>query len=135
MSMGGIGTTSAIVDVLTEIIKVKIEVPKDSTAEKINEEVAKQNIALELAQQQARVAQELAIALRIETADEVEVEEFYDNAGEGNIGLKGSKEGVSLGIGGSGRKIVKRIYKFKGHNGKNTEIYEQKLNDILSNKI
>ncbi|MBE6067749.1 MAG: hypothetical protein E7211_08665 [Clostridium lundense] len=135
-SVGIVPVAASILgNTIADIIKVKFDVSKDSSVQKINEEVSKQNIVLELAQQQARVAQELAIALRIETADEVEVEEFYDNVGEGNVGLKGTKEEISFGISGSGRKIVKRIYKFKGHNGKNTEVYEQKLSDILSNKI
>ena len=103
----------------------------DSTIEEINKEIEKKDISLQLAQQQARFAQELAIALRIETADEVEIEEFYDNAGEGNLGIKENEQGLNIGISGNRRRITKRIYKFKGHNGEKTEVYKQKLNEIL----
>jgi len=103
--------------------------------EEIAVEVDKQDVLLQLAQQQARVAQELAIAIRIETADEVEIEEFYDTSKEGKVGVGGSSKGINIGINGSAKRITKRVYKFKGQNDKKAEIYEQKLNEILgSNK-
>ena len=66
-----------------------------------------------MAEAQARVAQELAIAKRIEVAEEVEMEEFYDYSGEASLGLKADKQSVSLGAGASGRRVSKRIYRFK----------------------
>jgi len=73
--------------------------------------------------QQARIAQELAIAKRIENADVVEIEEFYDASGKGNIGISAdANSGVaSFGIGAEGRRVVKRIYHFKGGNPIGTE--------------
>lgn len=38
---------------------------------------------------QAKVEQELAISRRIDSAEEVEIEEFYDTSGKVNIGLTG----------------------------------------------
>ena len=131
---------SIIVPVALNLLKVlsdeKItEVVKGGgSIEEINKEIKQQDISLQLAQQQARFAQELAIALRIETAEEVEIEEFYDNSREGNIGIKGNEQGLNVGISGNGRRITKRIYKFKGHNGEKTEVYQQKLNEILTVK-
>lgn len=91
-------------------------------------------LSLDEIRAQIAVAQELAIARRIETADEVEIEEFYDNSKEGYAGLKGTEEGISLGIGGNGRKITKRIYKFKGYNDKRIEAYEQARDKVFKIK-
>lgn len=103
--------------------------------EEVTDEADKQVVLLQLAQLQARVAQELAIAIRIETADEVEIEEFYDTSKDGKAGITGSSKSVEIGVSGSARKITKRVYKFKGQNDKKAEVYEQKLNEILgSNK-
>jgi hypothetical protein len=127
-----VSLTNPIITLVSELIKQSANISEKDSIQETKDKATKQNISLELAQQQARVAQELAIALRIETADDVEIEEFYDNQGKGSAGLNGNKDNISLGIGGAGRKITKRIYKFKGYNGKKAEIYEQKLNDILS---
>jgi len=63
---------------------------------------------------QAKVEQELAISRRIDSAEEVEIEEFYDTSGKGNLGFSGEAEKVTLGLGGEGRRVTKRIIKFKG---------------------
>lgn len=76
----------------------------------------KQELQMQMAEAQAKVAQELAIAKRIELAEQVEIEEFYDTSGEGNLGLKADEKGVTLGASGAGRKVTKRIYKFSGVN-------------------
>lgn len=74
----------------------------------------KQDIELGLAEAQARVAQELAIAGRIENAEEVEIEEYYEGSAEGHLGARMENGAIGLGAGGSGRRVVKRIYRFKG---------------------
>ena len=71
---------------------------------------------MQMAEAQAKVAQELAIAKRIELAEQVEIEDFYDTSGDGNIGLKVDVTSVALGASGSARKVTKRIYKFSGVN-------------------
>lgn len=76
----------------------------------------KQAIQMRMAEAQARVAQELAIAKRIELAVEVEIEEFYDLQGEGNIGVKADEKSLTFGANASGQKVSKRIYKFHGGN-------------------
>ena len=82
----------------------------------LEEEVAKQNLKMEFAQHQARVAQELAIARRIDNAEEVEIEEFYDTSGKGKLGVSVDEKSqtASLGLGAEGRKVTKRVYHFRG---------------------
>lgn len=74
----------------------------------------KQRIELSMAEMQAKVAQEIAIAKRIEDADEVHIEEYYEGETEGNLGLKTDPaNNISLGIGGKKSRVTKRIFKFK----------------------
>jgi len=91
----------------------------DTTADKeitvLRVEAEKQELQMRMAEAQARVAQEIAIAKRIETAEEVEMEEFYDYSGEGHIGAKTDGANVSIGAGGSGRRVSKRVYRFRGN--------------------
>jgi hypothetical protein len=88
--------------------------PSSSTS-KLEELALRQEIEARVLKEQARIEQELAIARRIDNAEEVEIEEYYDTSGEGALGLKGDGNEVTVGASGSGKKIVKRIYKFKGY--------------------
>jgi hypothetical protein len=99
----------------------------------LREEAAKQEIKMEFSQHQARVAQELAIAKRIENAVEVEIEEYYDNSGKGSAGLSVNAETQtgSLGLSGESRKISKRVYRFKGISNSEDTIYEQILDSDI----
>lgn len=76
----------------------------------------KQEIQMQMAEAQAKVAQELAIAKRIELAEEVEIEEFYDLSGEVGAGVKADQSCITAGLSTSGRRVTKRVYKFKGVN-------------------
>lgn len=67
-----------------------------------------------MAREEARVAQELAIAKRIELAEEVEIAEFYGLEGDGSAGLCADSSSVTFGLKGSGRRMTKRVYKFRG---------------------
>jgi hypothetical protein len=89
---------------------------KNQSIEDLQLSARKQELQMQMAEAQAKVAQEIAIAKRIELAEEVEIEEFYDTSGEGNLGLKADAKSVALGASGSGRKVTKRIYKFSGVN-------------------
>lgn len=79
-------------------------------------EFEKQQIQMLFAQQQAKIEQELAIARRIDSAEEVEIEEYYDKSGGGNIGASfDPKTQMMTGnIGGQGRSVTKRVYHFRG---------------------
>jgi hypothetical protein len=85
-------------------------------------ESERQELQMRMAEAQARVAQEVAIARRIETAEEVEMEEFYDYSGEGHIGAKSDGESLVLGAGGTGRRISKRVYRFRGNTAPTVEV-------------
>ena len=93
----------------------------------LKEEIAKQNLQMQFAQQQARVAQELAIARRIDDAEEVEIEEFYDTSGKGSVGISidQSSQTASIGAGAEGRRVTKRVYHFKGWRPQDNDVISQ----------
>lgn len=82
--------------------------------ETLTNEARKQSIVMDFQAHQARVAQEMSIAERIASSTEVEIEEFYDTSGAGSAGVAVGKDNVSLGASGEGRKITKRVIRFKG---------------------
>ena len=98
----------------------------DKTADELSEDASKINIQSAVLQEQAKVEQELSIAKRILIAEEVEIEEYYDVSGKGGLGVKSDEEGLSLGAHGNGRKITKRIVKFKGFNLQAQELLQQR---------
>ncbi|WP_261857111.1 hypothetical protein [Photobacterium sanguinicancri] len=110
-------TTPLISPVAGVLLEAALGIEKASTSGEIStleEEAKRQEISLHMAKMQAQVAQELAIAHRIENAVEVEIEEYYE--GEGKGGLSANTDGVSasMSLGGQGRKVVKRVYRFTG---------------------
>ncbi len=82
---------------------------------KLTEEAKRQEVSLHMARIQAQVAQELAIAHRIENAEEVEIEEYYEGTGKGGAGISTDGISASLSIGAEGRKVTKRVYRFTGN--------------------
>ncbi|MEH7388244.1 hypothetical protein V7147_23025 [Bacillus sp. JJ1521] len=98
---------------------------ENSTMDKLKEEAARQEIIAQVSEAQARVSQELAIAQRINTAQEVEIEEFYDTSGKGGLSANITEGTVTAGLTGEGRKVTKRIYRFTGwHDGAN-EVFDK----------
>jgi len=97
----------------------------DVSADDLSQDAVKVNIQSAVLQEQAKVEQELSIARRILIAEEVEIEEYYDTSGKGGLGFKSDAEEVSLGASGSGRKVTKRIVKFKGFNSQAQEMLAQ----------
>lgn len=77
-------------------------------------EAAKQKVVMEFQAHQARVSQEVAIAERISTSNEVEITEYYDVSGKGGAGLTASEASITAGVGGEGRKVTHRVIKFTG---------------------
>ncbi len=96
------------------------------TADGFHAEAARQTVRLQMAKLQAQVAQEMAIASRIESAEEVEIEEFYEVSGKGNAGANlDSKSGmINLGASVEGLRVTKRIYHFKGGSAGAKEVRE-----------
>ena len=84
--------------------------------QELQAEAQKQKIVMEFQAHQARVSQEIAIAERISTSNEVEITEYYDVSGKGHAGLSAQESSITAGIGGEGRKVTHRIIKFSGCN-------------------
>lgn len=82
--------------------------------DQLAEHVKRREFEAAIAREDARTAQEVAIAQRISVAEEVEIEEFYENSLEGKGGLNTDGSTVNLGASGAGRKVTKRVYKFRG---------------------
>ncbi len=80
----------------------------------LQKEAAKQKIVMDFQAHQALVAQEVSIAERIASSEEVEIEEYYEGSGKGSVGLKAEESNITLGLSGEGRKVTKRIIRFKG---------------------
>lgn len=102
------------VDVAVEAFTNRTKSSDVSTSE-LEEDAIRQDIETRVLQGKARIEQELAIARRIDNAEEVEIEEFYDTSGDGTLGAKVREEGITLGASGSGRRVTRRVYKFKGY--------------------
>lgn len=85
-------------------------------------ELEKRKIQLEFELIEAKRDQERAIAKRIENAEEVEIEEYYDISGKGNVGLQANEKGIKLESSAEGNKVTKRIYRFKAKSTKLEDI-------------
>lgn len=93
---------------------VEKNIQKATSNSEIEIELGRQEALLIIFEGRARIARELAIARRIDTAEEVEVEEYYDSSREGKGGLHVSDSGVGFGGSGSGKHVQKKVYRFKG---------------------
>ncbi|USS53672.1 hypothetical protein [Pseudomonas kermanshahensis] len=103
--------TSYLIDAFAQSLKDKQE---PSGLVELRVEAERRELEMRMAEAEARVAQELAIARRIETAHEVEMTEYFDYSGRGHVGLRADAESISVGAGGSGRRVSKRKFVFKG---------------------
>lgn len=80
-----------------------------STGEADNQE----NVLSDLSEH-TDLLKELAIIRRIDTAEKVSIEEFYDTKGDGGLGVQSTEGDINIGLKGSGQKVTKRIYSFEG---------------------
>ena len=108
------------------ITETKSDVDSGDMVE-LKKEEARQEVSMRMAERQAKVAQELAIAERIRDAEEVEIEEYYDNSREGSGGLNASESGVTLGVSGKTGLVSRRVFRFKGREGKTIEVVREKI--------
>ncbi|WP_448757720.1 hypothetical protein [Aggregatibacter sp.] len=134
--LNALGYTSPF---LKYIVDLAIGDTKDNVASNKNLttlelDAKKQELNIALAEAQARVAQELAIARRIEVAEQVEIEEFYDLNGDANLGVQGKGKAIALGLTASGQRVSKRIYKFTGVNSTLSEITSEQEQTLLTQK-
>jgi hypothetical protein len=86
----------------------------NATPSEMQEAALRAEIQASVLLTQAKVEQELAISRRIDSAEEVEIEEYYDISGKGNLGVNIEGENIDLGLSAKGRKVTKRIIRFKG---------------------
>lgn len=104
-----------LMEITTSSTNKTNQVATSGTIDELRVEAERQDITMRMTERQAKVAQELALARRIETAEEVEMEEFYDISGSGNAGIQTDGHTISAGVGAQGQKVTKRIFRFKGH--------------------
>jgi hypothetical protein len=105
--------------------------PDPVAIEDLRIEAERRELEMRMAEAEARVAQELAIARRIETAHEVEMTEYFDYSGDGHAGLKTDGKNFTAGVGGSGRKVSKRKFIFKG----GTSIAELSPSEVAAESV
>ncbi len=81
----------------------------------LQEMADRQEIQLRMSEAQAKIAQELAIAWKIQHAEEVEIEEFYEYVGGGGGSIGGNVNSGEVGISANGeiRRVSRRVYKFR----------------------
>lgn len=93
------------------------QIAKSGSSEEVRKIAERQHLAVELMERRALAAQELALAQRMATAAEIEVEEYYDGSGDGALGLDaktdGKTIGATLGLRGSARVMTKRVIRLK----------------------
>lgn len=124
----GYGLTNLLAESAIQAVTKSNSVSEEGDINLLENEARIQEIENRISEFQARVAQELAIARRIENAAEVEIEEFYDTTGSGGVGVQASEGSFNLGINGTGRKVTSRVYRFKGWIGtEDVETYDDML--------
>lgn len=115
--VGGVPLASVIWSAVERSQKAVTEAEESesgSGVEGLAAEARRQRIVMEFQAHTARVAQEIAIAERMATADVVEIEEFYEGVGKGNVGVQVEGASAVVGLGGEGRKVTKRVIKISG---------------------
>ena len=110
----GYGLSSLIAETAIESFNKSKKIIEEGSPEAIELEIKRKKAETEILEMEAKVNQELSIAKRIENAIDVEIEEYYEAGAGGKIGVNVSKDGFGGELGGNQKKVVKRIYKFKG---------------------
>ena len=108
-------TIRSLVELLAGKVHKSEELAEVDDLELISNEAKQQKLELQVAFEQAKVAQEIAIAARIQDANEVVLEEYYEYTAKGQLGLATDNNSVSVGASGEGRRVTKRIYRFIGN--------------------
>lgn len=108
-----LGITGAAVELLLKTVTGTSS--KAAAPEEMNHAKLQAETMASIVLAQAKAQQEQAIALRIACAEEVQIEEYYDTSGKGQIGVTAKEEGITAGLGGEGRRVTKRIIKFTGN--------------------
>jgi len=113
------GLASYITEKIIESSTKSSTIIDSGTDIEIQKEIERKIAETKILELEAKISQELAIANRIENAIDVEIEEYYEGSGSGKAGANKDEKGINFGLTGEGRKVTKRIYKFKGLNKTN----------------
>lgn len=119
-----LGLTGVAIEALLKVVSASGT--KAAAPDELNHAKMQAETMASIVLAQAKAQQEQAIALRIACAEEVQIEEFYDVSGSGQLGVSMKDEGVTAGLTGDGRRVTKRIIKFTG-NPCPEEIYQDFL--------
>lgn len=101
------------IDLIKTILSELSLSEKQSIDKKANKDVSNEMLFNNL-ERQAKLIRDLAISRRIDTAEKVSIEEFYDSKGDGKVGLQKVPTEMNIGLSGSGEHVTKRIYTFEG---------------------
>ena len=107
--------TNSLVGIAFKATVDAFDKKKSASINELEELALKADIEARVFLAQAKVEQELAIAHRIASSEEVEIEEFYDTNAKGNLGVSSEEQKLVLGLSAEARKVTKRIIKFGGH--------------------
>lgn len=108
------GLASFITEKIIESSTKSATIIESGTDSEIQKEIERKIAETKILEMEAKISQELAIANRIENAVDVEIEEYYEGSGNGKAGASKDEKGINFGLSGEGRKVTKRVYKFKG---------------------
>jgi hypothetical protein len=97
--------------IVKSVEKSRIAIESNDSNE-IESEINRKKAETQIYLLEAKIAQEFAIAKRIEEADIVEIEEYYEKAGKGNLGVSVKENVMSAGVSAEGQNVTKRIYRF-----------------------
>jgi len=121
---------ASVFENLKQLIEKSSSASKSEQLDVIDSEAKKQKHELQMAHAQAKVAQELAIAQRIENAKEVVIEEYYGEEVQGKAGVDVAATGVTIEAGGEGRRVTKRVYRFIGEGKGSTDTQREPVTII-----
>lgn len=108
------GIASSLVEQFIDSNKSSREILETNDETKINNELKRKKVETQILEMEAKVAQELAISKRIESAEIVEIEEYFEGFGKGSTGVNVEENSFKVGLSGEGRKVTKRVYRFTG---------------------
>lgn len=103
-----VGPSLSAVAILSEILNEQLK--------KANDRPLSEKEQMDLIEWQVRLAKEFAISRRIDTAEKVTIEEFYEAKGAGNASasIDPAKKAAKAELGGNGERVTKRTYSFEG---------------------
>lgn len=98
------------------VVELALNAMRDSekSDDPIDKSKNKEEEIINFLSQHTDLLKEIAIIRRIDTAEKVSIEEFYDVSGDGGIGAQATEKSLNIGINGSGHKVTKRVYSFDG---------------------